>query len=170
VLKVHGDYLDVRFRNTPEELADYADEVNTLLDRIFDEYGLVVCGWSATWDTALRAALQRAPGRRYMTYWSTRGALSEAAQQLVTLRRAEVVAGKDANALWTELLEKVRDRANLDRPPLMKDMLVARLKRYVEEGAGARIHLHDLIVEATERVYTGLTGLFCVSVTAHTCT
>lgn len=158
VLKVHGDYLDVRFRNTPEELADYADEVNTLLDRTFDEYGLVVCGWSATWDTALRAALQRAPGRRYTTYWSTRGALSEAAQQLVTLRRAEVVAGKDANALWSELLEKVRDLANLERPPLTKDMLVARLKRYVEEGTSARIRLHDLLVEETERVYTGLTG------------
>lgn len=69
LLKVHGDYLDTRFLNTPEELAKYTTQVNRLLAQIFNDYGLIVCGWSATWDTALRQALERASSRRYTTYW-----------------------------------------------------------------------------------------------------
>src|SRR5690606_29602554 len=56
VFKVHGDYLDTRIRNTPAELETYPEEFDDLLDRILDEFGLIVCGWSAEWDTALRAA------------------------------------------------------------------------------------------------------------------
>jgi hypothetical protein len=61
VFKVHGDYLDTRIRNTPEELEAYPAEFDTLLDRIFDEFGLVVCGWSADWDEALRRATCEPP-------------------------------------------------------------------------------------------------------------
>ena len=63
VFKVHGDYLDTRIRNTPDELDQYPPEFDQLLDRIFDEFGLIVCGWSAEWDGALRSALTRAPSR-----------------------------------------------------------------------------------------------------------
>jgi hypothetical protein len=48
VIKVHGDYRDVRLRNTSEELATYDADLNKLLDQVFDEYGLILCGWSAT--------------------------------------------------------------------------------------------------------------------------
>ena len=47
VIKLHGDYLDTRIRNTQAELDSYPAEFNRLLDRILDEFGLVVCGWSA---------------------------------------------------------------------------------------------------------------------------
>jgi SIR2-like domain len=70
ILKLHGDYKDSRILNTDEELQDYPDEYNRLLDRIFDEYGLIVCGWSGEWDHALRAAFLRAPNRRYSMYWA----------------------------------------------------------------------------------------------------
>ena len=43
VIKVHGDYRDTRLRNTAEELSTYDPEMDKLLDRIFDEYGLLVC-------------------------------------------------------------------------------------------------------------------------------
>ena len=62
IFKVHGDYTDPRIRNTESELAEYSSEYNHLLDKIFDEYGLVVCGWSAEWDQALREAMFRADG------------------------------------------------------------------------------------------------------------
>lgn len=47
VIKIHGDYLSSGLRYTAEKLASYSDEQNALLSRIFDEYGLVVVGWSA---------------------------------------------------------------------------------------------------------------------------
>ena len=48
VVKPNGDYRDTRIKNTPAELAVYPKKLNTLLDRVFDEFGLIVCGWSAT--------------------------------------------------------------------------------------------------------------------------
>ena len=44
VFKVNGDYLDTRIKNTPNELDQYPPEFDQLLDRIFDEFGLIVCG------------------------------------------------------------------------------------------------------------------------------
>lgn len=80
VIKLHGDYLDTRLKNTPEELATYDPRIDKLLDRVLDEYGLIVCGWSAEWDTALRSAIERCPNRRFTTYWCKRGTLTDAAK------------------------------------------------------------------------------------------
>jgi hypothetical protein len=44
VVKVNGDYLDTRIKNAPEELSEYDPSVQALLERIFGEYGLVICG------------------------------------------------------------------------------------------------------------------------------
>ena len=73
VVKLHGDYRDTRIRNTQTELDSYPPEFDQLLDRVFDEFGLVVCGWSAVWDGALRDALSRATSRRFTTYWTVYG-------------------------------------------------------------------------------------------------
>ncbi|MBI1929655.1 hypothetical protein HYR99_36080, partial [Candidatus Poribacteria bacterium] len=73
IIKVHGDYLDTRIKNTPDELARYDKRLNQLLDRIFDEFGLIVCGWSAEWDVALRSAMERCKNHRFTTYWTIRG-------------------------------------------------------------------------------------------------
>ena len=69
VVKLHGDYQDSRIRNTEEELAAYPDAFNALRDRVLDEYGLIICGWSATWDPALRDAIERQRSRRYTAWW-----------------------------------------------------------------------------------------------------
>ena len=82
IIKLHGDYLDTRIKNTAKELARYSPKLNALLDRILDEYGLIVCGWSADWDIALREAIERCVTRRFTTYWSTRAALSSHAKRL----------------------------------------------------------------------------------------
>ena len=75
VIKVHGDYLDARIKNTDAELESYSRAMNRLLDQVFDNFGLLVVGWSGEWDTALRSAIQRAPSRRYPFYWAARGAI-----------------------------------------------------------------------------------------------
>src|SRR5439155_12342944 len=49
IIKLHGDYLDTRIKNTAKELARYNPKLSALLDRILDEYGLIICGWSAGW-------------------------------------------------------------------------------------------------------------------------
>ena len=89
LIKLHGDYLDIRIRNTERELEKYSPEIEELLDRIIDEYGLIVCGWSAEWDTALRRAIKRAPSRRFTTYWTAYGDLNEKAKNLIEHRNAK---------------------------------------------------------------------------------
>lgn len=68
ILKLHGDYKDARILNTEAELRGYPPQYDGLLDRIFDEHGLIVCGWSGEWDDALRAVFLRAPNRRYFRW------------------------------------------------------------------------------------------------------
>ena len=89
VIKLHGDYLDTRIKNTPAELDVYHPAIDRLLDRVLDEYGLIVCGWSADWDTALRRAMGRCATHRYSTFWASRNAPTGAAAELVALRQAE---------------------------------------------------------------------------------
>ena len=91
VFKIHGDYRDPCIRNTESELEKYPPEFDQFLDRVFDEYELIVCGWSGEWDIALRKALSRAESRRFSTYWAARGELSDPAQRLVNQRGAQVI-------------------------------------------------------------------------------
>lgn len=156
VVKLHGDYRDARIRNTPTELQSYEPEMDALLDRILDEHGLIVCGWSAEWDEALRAAITRQPNRRFATYWSTRGDLTEDARKLVERRSAVVVPDHDAEKLFVELESKIAALSELDRPhPLSVATAIAELKRYLPDPQ-ARIRLDDLVRTEAERVVSAI--------------
>ena len=153
VVKLHGDYLDGRIKNTATELASYSRAMNQLLDRVFDDFGLIVCGWSATWDTALRRAMLRAKGRRYGWFWFATGGLSADAQRLVAHRRAEVVPIRGADEAFTRLAEQVRSLLESDRPdPETTAAVVATVKRYIPDDR-YRVRLHDLVHEETERAH-----------------
>lgn len=158
VIKPNGDYLDIRIKNTPAELESYEEPLNRLLDRVFDEFGLIVCGWSAEWDTALRAALERCQSHRFTTYWAARGEPKEIAKRVIRLRRAEVIRIHDADSLFSELEQKVSALRDLDRPhPLSPKVAVATLKKYLPDER-YRIQLHDLITREAERLYEELFG------------
>lgn len=145
VIKVHGDYLDTRIRNTPEELAAYQPEFDRLLDRVFDEFGLIVCGWSAEWDKALRDCLIRAPTRRFSHFWGVVGELGEAAKGLVQHRQAQVIPITGADHFFPELARLVTALDQFSRPhPLSTEAAVASLKGYLAEQK-YRIRLADLV-------------------------
>ncbi|MDO9052312.1 MAG: SIR2 family protein [Gallionella sp.] len=152
IIKLHGDYLDTRIKNTDTELAAYDVALDKLLDRVFDEYGLIVCGWSADWDAALRAAIERCPSRRFTTFWTTRPPLSDQAKRLSDHRKAEVLQIGDANQLFDNLWINVQALGDLSAPhPLSAKMAVATIKRYLVEPT-ARIRLRDLIHDETEKL------------------
>ena len=152
VFKVHGDYSDTRIRNTEEELEEYPPEFDQLLDRIFDEFGLIVCGWSAEWDGALRAALYRARSRRFTTYWALRGSAGAAANDLIQHRQGVSVQIQDADSFFVGLsqsLEAMDESFQVD--PQSKADAVAQLKRYIPESRH-RILLTDLIRGVVDQV------------------
>ena len=152
VYKIHGDYLDPAIRNTPDELADYPQEIDKELDRIFDEFGLIVCGWSAEWDVALGNAMQRAPNRRFTTYWTVRDQPTEAATRLINQRKAEVLNISSADEFFQALAEKIESLNEFSRPhPLSTAVAVESLKRYLTSPE-QRIRLNDLINEVAEQI------------------
>jgi len=156
LLKVHGDVLDPGARNTARELDAYDPRIDRLLDRIFDEHGLVVCGWSAEWDAALRRALERSPGRRFTTYWTVRGDPGPQASRLIGLRGARLVRIRGADSFFAGLAEKVASLSDLSaRHPLSPKVAVATLERYIARPE-ARVRLATLVSEETERLCADL--------------
>jgi hypothetical protein len=109
VVKVHGDFASLPLRNTPSELGSYPKRWRRLLRQVFDEYGLLVVGWSAEWDVALVRALTSSPNRRYPTFWAARqGRVSEAAARVIAQRAALIVPVHSADDLFTDLQERLR--------------------------------------------------------------
>ena len=152
VFKVHGDYLDTRIRNTPDELDGCPPEFDQLLDRIFDEFGLILCGWSAEWDGALRKAIYRTSSRRFTTYWAARGNPAEEAQRLIDHRGIQVIPIEDADTFFQTIQQSVESIEEFSRPhPLSTEAAVTSLKRYISESK-YRIQLSDLVDKTVDRV------------------
>ena len=157
ILKAHGDYLDARLKNTAEELSHYDEPLDRLLDRAFDEFGLVVCGWSATWDVAMRSALERCKGHRFSTFWTRISPLTDESKRLVRLRQAEVIDIEGADAFFSELSAKVFSLEEIGKPhPLEARVAVSTLKRCLQESH-SEMRVNDLVSEETERLYERLT-------------
>ena len=158
VFKVHGDYLDPRIRNTHLELEEYPPEFDHLLDRILDEFGLIVCGWSAEWDGALRKALLRAQSRRFTTYWAVRDDPGDEAKRLFAHRGAQTIRIEDADTLFRNIQENVESIEEFSRPhPLSVEAAVTSLKRYISDNRH-RIQLMDLVDGEVARVVEVTTG------------
>lgn len=156
IIKVHGDYLDTRIKNTPAELAEYDELLNGLLDRVFDEYGLIVVGWSALWDTALRAAVERCSNHRFTTFWAARSKVEEGAKGLIERRRAVLVNIEGADSFFQSLSEKVTSLEQINAPhPLSASIATATLKRYLAEDRH-RIRARDLVLDETKRLHAEL--------------
>lgn len=153
VLKIHGDYRDTRFKNITDELESYSDSLTDILKRIFDEYGLIISGWSAEWDTALRDTIKSVKGRRYSWYWhSFSNEVGEKAQELINFRDASIIldsAGADhffrelsANVISISQVKKV----NLDN----LQVKLKRLKGYIANND--EIEIREMITDETLKI------------------
>jgi len=146
IIKVHGDYLSPDLKNTVDELAGYDLSIDTLLDEVFDHYGLIVCGWSGKWDVALRNAALRSPNYRFATYWLHRGPLEPEAEEVLRHRNGISVPIQDADTALSELQAKVRALTEApDQRPLDTAVAVAQLKMYLPDPVH-RIRLYDLVI------------------------
>ena len=150
IIKVHGDYLSPDLKNTVDELEQYDPAIDRLLDEIFDQYGLVICGWSGKWDPALRNAILRSPGRRFATYWLHRDPLESEAQETVNHRDAIGIQIQDADSAFGSLADMIDALTNaIDQQPQDTAFAVAQLKKYLPDSVH-RIKLHDLLTTETK--------------------
>jgi hypothetical protein len=151
IFKLHGDYSDLDKLNTEFELETYPEQVDYLLRRIIDEYGLIVCGWSADWDTALVRAFEETKSRRYPLFWTSRGSASKTAMRLMAQIGAAHISGVSADDLFTNLRDGLNALDRLAAPPLSRDMAVTRLKQYLPNPS-RKIDIHDLVIDEVKRV------------------
>ncbi|MDX3696905.1 SIR2 family protein [Streptomyces europaeiscabiei] len=151
VIKVHGDYLAYESLNTDEELSTYPEEQAGFLDRVFDEYGLIICGWSADWDRALVRAISGVRSRRYPMFWSQYGTAGAETQGLAARHSAAVITGATADEFFPGLVRRLDALDKLAEVPPTREMAVAQLKRALPDPV-RRIELHDLVIQATNLV------------------
>ena len=107
VIKLHGDYLSPETLNTAEELSDYDPDVTTQMQRIATDFGLVVCGWSADWDHALRQIMASAISKHYPTYWHVFRTSTRLTKELIAARSAQSITNGDADDFFGALKHQV---------------------------------------------------------------
>ena len=158
VIKVHGDYLDNRIKNTNSELASYGSQMNDLLNQVFDNFGLTVVGWSGEWDTALRDAITRQPNRRFPFYWAGRGNVGQHAQDLIQQRGGRSFVIKDADSFFAKLDQQLDALREASRPhPQSVEMAIALAKRYCRDDRFAMEWTEFLHFEV-EKIRTYISG------------
>ncbi|WP_165521943.1 SIR2 family protein [Micromonospora zingiberis] len=151
VIKLHGDYARIDQLNTVEELSHYPEPLKGLLERVLDEYGLVVNGWSGDWDHALVTAIEGIRSRRYPLYWSSFESLGSPARRLVAQHRAHVIVGVSADQFFPDILSRLGALDSLADPPLTRAMAIARLKRALPDPI-KHIELRDLLDVEVQRL------------------
>jgi len=164
---VNGDYLDTRIKNTEQELNEYPEELNHLLDQVFDQFGLIVCGWSGEWDDALRNAMERSKSQRYSVYWTVKGTLTDKAQKLITHRDASKISIHSADDFFDTIRDHVIALSEFSKqPPSSKDITVQKLKLYLSDHSH-QIKLGDLTDTTLNQVQERLSKKFLSGKTSN---
>lgn len=153
VIKINGDYIDCRFRNTAAELSSYPERLKNFISRVFEDYGLITCGWSATWDTGLVSILKNASLSRYNSFFGYVSKPNVTLNDLAVCREGETLAVADADSLFKELLEQISALENsFVSHTTSKDILVARIKKYLSSSQ-YDIEYEDLIEQLGQEAY-----------------
>lgn len=151
IIKVHGDYMDTRIKNTATELSEYAPQMNDYINRILDEFGLIICGWSGEWDIALRNCIFRTKNNRFSNFWLKKGDLGESAKEIINFKSFELIDIESADNFFIELKEKIDSLNDLTmrQSSLSIDIACATLKRLLPDSKNI-IRTNDIIMDTTK--------------------
>ncbi|PFZ89033.1 hypothetical protein COL78_28690 [Bacillus wiedmannii] len=150
----------IRFRNISEELASYSPKLEELLKDIFDEFGLIISGWSGEWDVAIKNIMTSVSSRRYSWYWhSYSDQLTNGAQDLISFRDAQVILNnKGADGFFSQLLNNVEAIENhLTVNTFTVETIIAQAKNLLSKNK--IIELHNLMMSETENVMKSIREL-----------
>lgn len=154
VIKINGDYLDCRFKNTEEELSTYPQEFKEYLSFIFNNFGIITCGWSAQWDQGIKEILYSSESRRYSSFFTYVHSCSQQLEELAAARSGKTICIESADIFFSEIDERISALERLDGAhPLSKDIAIARAKKYLSVPIDY-ISLNDLLESETKRAKT----------------
>ncbi|NED60956.1 SIR2 family protein, partial [Streptomyces sp. SID10244] len=152
VVHLHGSYLDANsMLNTDTELGAYQTHMQTLLTEIVQTHGLLIAGWSAAWDKALRETVMQEYRPFYTPAWITPNDLEPKAQEVVEAIGASVLPAT-ADVAFTRLADAVDTlQARSVRHPVTAQVVVDRIKRDLA-GEGPAITAHDTLAAELGRL------------------
>lgn len=157
VIKINGDYRDTRIKNTSEELVKYDVNITKLVENVFADYGLVICGWSGEWDIALGDLLKRTTNNKFSTYWFSINQLSEVSKKIAKQRNANIIEHLDANTVFTRLESKVSALRRVSaNHPSTPERVISNIKDIILDES-KKIILNDMVSSETEKICKELT-------------
>lgn len=157
IIKINGDYIDCQFRNTTEELDEYPEQMKLYLHRIFEEYGLVTCGWSGEWDKGLISIINDAAHSRYNSFFAYVGEAKNSIMSLSRDRIGELMPIESADNLFSELYEQIMALEKYDANANMNhEMMMARVKKYLSSKQ-YDIEFADIIEKWGAEAYNQIT-------------
>lgn len=160
ILKINGDYKDCRFKNTEIELSNYSHELVEYLDAILKNFGIITCGWSATWDKALIKQIELNANHRYSYFFSYVGEKSKEIGSIVTNSFGESLRIENADSFFTEMNERLKALEMLDgrNKQIDSEVAVSRIKMYIADP-NKMIQYTDLFENETSRLLGRVKGM-----------
>jgi hypothetical protein len=151
IVKVNGDYQSCKFLNTTEELKNYSRKMKDYLKRIFEDFGLITCGWSARWDKALVEILRQSPKSPFTSFFTYVNELESDLSCASKYRNGINIRINSADEFFSEVYERVVAMENLyNKKDIDKDVFVARIKRYICKPE-YKVELDELIESELNR-------------------
>jgi hypothetical protein len=159
LVKINGDYLDTRFLNIKSELAQYDERIENFLRLIFENFGLITCGWSAKWDISLIDILKSANKYRYSNYFAFTSKATAELEDLCKFRGGKLVKIQSADQLFNEVAENIHAlENNVMEDPLSPKIALARVKKYLSKEEYV-ISLSEIINNVTENCFQKLNAI-----------
>jgi len=153
IIHLHGEYQDAAsLRNTVDELAAYPPKLRALTEQIAREYGLIIAGWSAEYDPALRQIVHEHSPHRHTAVWIDPAPPKAKAAE--TLRLLDgVLVQTTANEAFGHLADAVESlTARRARNPMTLPIAIETAKRALSGGHTA-IDLHDRLHAEFQRLH-----------------
>jgi len=154
IVMVNGNYKETDLKLTPEDLKNYDDKLARYLNRIFEEFGLVICGWSGTHDTALVNILTANRIRRFAIFWCSRDSPEKIPIEIKSNLHLSTVGIRSANDFFSDLKSKIDLLQRYERITyLTVDSAVKAVKDALKDQKPELI-LSDLLNDEIDRVLT----------------
>lgn len=152
IVMVNGRYPTTDLKLTPIDLAKYDEKLEEYLDRIFSEYGLVICGWSGEHDAGLVKILISERVRRFALFWCSRDSPEKIPIGIRSTLNIATVGIRSANEFFNELESRIDLlRRHERKTSLTIDSAIKKVKDALRDPRPDLI-LSDLLHDETDRV------------------
>ncbi len=158
VVKVNGDYPGTPLMMTQKDLASYPPVITGYLDRIFSEYGLIICGWSATDDTGLAKILAQERVRRHAVYWCHLKEGAEIPDMIVEALDVAKIRIPSADEFFGELYTRIEILRRYNRTENMTVATAVKKVRDALRDSRPDLVLSDLINTEADLIYQTITS------------